>query len=302
MAMNQRTMRPTAAGVHPEALAWRTAAVANGGTVSASTLNAVSKFCKAIDAAGIRSSFLRLNLVCGGNLAAARTPLYRGASRTGTQYGATIDTNIGPYTSGDYTQATGLTGDGSTKFLDTTVTIGTLANFGAEYDNVHVSVYNRTSTIGPQFGGTDPSGLWQSNGCALDCSGQANPTFGDTTAYFITGSSTTGDHDVFSSSYGYGFTLALFSSAGTGVIARQGSDLSVTVRNVSSSAFNGLDETSLLFAGMVSTEDGEPVYYVADGALSAYSVGTASALSTPAARTAFYNAMQTFQTAMGRQI
>jgi len=97
MTMNSRLMRPRASGVayHPEAKAWRTAALANGGTVSASTMQAVSDFCAAIDAAGIRSSFLRLNLVCGGNLAAARTPLYRGASATGTQYGATAHLILG---------------------------------------------------------------------------------------------------------------------------------------------------------------------------------------------------------------
>ena len=78
MAMNQRLMRPIASGptYHQEAMAWRTAALANGGTgITASTMQAVSDFCTAIDAAGIRSAFLRLSLVCGGNLAAARTPL-----------------------------------------------------------------------------------------------------------------------------------------------------------------------------------------------------------------------------------
>jgi hypothetical protein len=296
MPMNNRTMRPKAAPTyHAEALAWRTAALANGGTVSASTMQAVSDFCTAIDAADIRSSFLRLNLVCGGNLAAARTPLYRGASATGTQYGATIDTNVGPYASGDYAQATGLTGDGATKYLDTTLTIGTLATFGANYSNVHVSVYNRTSATGPHFGGTDFDSYYDTNACALECG--TNATLGDTAAYFQAGSSTPGDHDMYASTAGYGFTLALFSSAATGLMARQGAALSVTVRNVFASAFKPTDATPLLFGGCWSSFP-----YYADGAVAGYSVGTVGNLSANGGRVGFYNAMQAFQTALGRNV
>jgi len=302
MTMNPRLMRPRASGVayHPEAKAWRTAALANGGTVSASTMQAVSDFCAAIDAAGVRSSFLRMNLVCGGNLAAARTPLYRGASATGTQYGAAIDTNVGPYASGDYAQATGLTGDGASKYLDTTLTIGTLATFGADYGNVHVSVYNRTSATGPQFGASDYGPLYNGNACALDCG--ANPTIGDSAAYFQTGSSTSGDHDIFSTSTGYGFTLAMFSSASAGLIARQGSTLSVTIRNVGAAAYQAGDVTPLFFGGCFSSYGDENSFYYADGAVAAYSVGTVGNLSFAGGRAAFNSAMAAFQSALGRAI
>lgn len=113
MPMNARLLRPIASGVHPEANAWRTAVVANGGSVSASTMKAVSAFCAAIDTAGIRDRFYRLNLLCGTGLNAALVPLYRGPSRTGTQYGNTTDTNNGPFVSGDYVEtgaSGGLTG------------------------------------------------------------------------------------------------------------------------------------------------------------------------------------------------
>ena len=304
MAMNPKLLRPKRSVVyHPEALAWQSAVVANGGTVG-NSLKPVSDFCTAIDAAGIRSSFLRLNLLAGGNLAAARTPLYRGASLTGTQYGANIDTNVGPYASGDYTQSTGLTGDGATKYLDTTLTIGTLATFGANYSNVHASVYNRTSDTGPHFGGSDYSGLYYGNACALDCG--INATIGNTAVYFQTGSSTPGDHDVSSASTGYGFTLALFSSASTGLIARQGSALSVTVSNVAGSAYETNDATPLLFAGCWSSVDAggspAPSPFYANGAVAGYSVGTVGNLSSSGGRTAFYNAMQAFQTALGRNV
>jgi hypothetical protein len=122
MPMNPRLLRPLASGVHPEANAWRTAVVANGGSVSASTMRAVSKFCADIDAAGIRDRFYRLNLFAGTGLNACLVPLYRGQSRTGTQYGNATDTNNN-FVSGDYSEVVGLNANGSVgssnKYLDT---------------------------------------------------------------------------------------------------------------------------------------------------------------------------------------
>jgi hypothetical protein len=123
--MSPRLLRPLASGVHPEAAAWRTAVVANGGSVSASTLNAVSKFCRSIDAAGIRDRFYRLNMFCGTGLNAALVPLYRGTSLGGTQYGNTTDTNNGPFVSGDYAENNGLLGNTTTKWLNTGFNLNT---------------------------------------------------------------------------------------------------------------------------------------------------------------------------------
>jgi hypothetical protein len=116
MPMSPRLLRPRTT-LHPEATAWRTAVIANGGTVSGTTLSAVDKFCKAIDAAGIRDRFYRLNLFCGSFLGAL-VPLYRGPSRSGTQYGGTIDTNNN-FVSGDYAESDGLLGNTTTKWLNT---------------------------------------------------------------------------------------------------------------------------------------------------------------------------------------
>ena len=143
MPMNARLLRPLASGVHPEAAAWRSAVVANGGSVSASTLKAVADFCKAIDAAGIRDRFYRLNLFAGTGLNACLVPLYRGQSRTGTQGGRTTDSNHGPFVSGDYSETAGLTGNGSSKHLR----IGTL---NSVYQGVpatgHMAVWTGAST------------------------------------------------------------------------------------------------------------------------------------------------------------
>lgn len=162
MPMNPRLLRPLASGVHPEAAAWRSAVVANGGSVSASTMKAVSKFCADIDAAGIRDRFYRLNLFAGTGLNAALVPLYRGQSRTGTQYGNTADTNNGPFVSGDYaeTGATGgLKGNGSSKYLDT----GFASNVLGQTDR-HMSAFFdlATSVFNRYWFGTDESGCGSS--------------------------------------------------------------------------------------------------------------------------------------------
>lgn len=145
-AMSPRLLRPVASGFHPEANAWRTAVVSNGGSVSASTMRAVSKFCADIDAAGIRDRFFRLNLFCGTGLNAALVPLYRGPSRTGTQYGGTTDTNSN-FVSGDYveTGATGgLKGNGSNKALNTGLLLSDLPSS----PNGHLSAWAKDQTIG----------------------------------------------------------------------------------------------------------------------------------------------------------
>lgn len=144
MPMSPRLLRPRASGgVHPEAADWRNRVVANGGTVSASTMQAVGQFCRSIDAAGIRDRFFRLNLFCGDSdstLAAVRTPLYRGQSLAGTQFGNTTDTNFN-FVAGDYAEtgsSGGLLGNGSTKYLNTGLNANVIPDLA---QSGHLSVY-----------------------------------------------------------------------------------------------------------------------------------------------------------------
>lgn len=105
-----------------DAADWINRVQANGGTVSTATANAVTNFCNAIDAAGIRDRFYRLSLMAGSNLNAALVPLYRGPVSGGTTYGNTTDTNpgAGPFVSGDYSPTVGLFKSGNTSaYLDT---------------------------------------------------------------------------------------------------------------------------------------------------------------------------------------
>ena len=142
MAMSPRLLRPRAT-VHPEAQSWASRVSANGGTFTGSTLSAVSKFCRDIDAAGIRDKFYRLNLFCGDGLSAALVPLYRAESRTASVRGNTTDTNNN-FVSGDFNNtgsSSGLTGNGSTKFLNTGVSADTITA-----SNLHFGIGFRATT------------------------------------------------------------------------------------------------------------------------------------------------------------
>jgi hypothetical protein len=293
MAMNPKTLRPRKkASFHAEALLWQTAVIANGGTVSSGTMQAVSNFCTSIVTAGIRSKFLRLNLVCGNNLAAARTPLYRGASATGTQYGSAADTNIGPLTSGDYSEATGLQGNGSTKALDCTITLGTFKTFGTEYDNVHLSVYNRSlsGVSGPSFGAYDYNSAYLYNGVAINSSSGGYYTF--TGPDFTSGSINPGDHDLSATSFARGFHLAEYTAISAGFYGINGANVTGTLNGTTATPFDAADATPLYFLGDFTGYSAQ--------LLSAYSCGLP--MTTTANRLAFATTMTAFQTALGRNV
>ena len=114
------TLAPQVANA--EAQDWVNRVYANGGTVSTSTASAVSTFCDAIESAGIRDRFYRLNLFCGDNLNAALVPLYRNSSLLLSGLGSATDANpgAGPFVSGDYSPTVGLFKSGNTSaYLDT---------------------------------------------------------------------------------------------------------------------------------------------------------------------------------------
>lgn len=127
--MSPRILRPRQT-LHPDAAAWAARVVSNGGSVTGTTLSAVSKFCASIASAGLRDRFYRLNLFCGTGLNACLVPLYRGPSLGGTQYGGATDTNVGGlFVAGDYAETTGLNPGASntSKYLETGYPANTLA-------------------------------------------------------------------------------------------------------------------------------------------------------------------------------
>ena len=295
--MNSKTTKPRT--FHHEALAWRTAVQNNGGTVRATTLRAVSNFCTAINDAGIRDKFLRLNLVCGNSLAAARVPLYRGASATGTQYGSAVDTNIGPFTSADYSEATGLQGNDTNKVLDTTITIGTLKTFGMSINSYHLSVYNRSlsSFSRISFGANNlyDDAVAYKSVFGINTSGMVSQYEGTLCPEFAAG----GGNDSYYYVYAYappadprGFHLGDY--AGGGFYGFNGTELPSSEASYSNDYsvpdFSAADTTALYFLG-----DDE---WYSDQLLSAYSCGLP--MTTTANRLAFATAMTAFQKALRR--
>ena len=165
MAMSNKTLRPRVS-LHPEALAWSKAVTTNSGTVSGATVNAISRFCKSIDAAGLRSRMFRVNLFCGTQLAAALVPLYRSVSFGGTAYGNATDTAVNVIAA-DYSQAVGITGNAVNKYLN----LGSMALLMPSWANHHIGVDTTGETsanfrwMGVFWNGT-PTGVYADYGAA----------------------------------------------------------------------------------------------------------------------------------------
>lgn len=285
MPMSPRLLRPTSSSFHPEALTWRTNVLANGGTVSTSTMRAVSKFCSDIDANSLRGKFYRLNLFCGGDLNACLVPLYRNTTAAGSVLGNTTDTNNGPFVSGDYAEtgaSGGLLGNGSSKYLATGFNLST----SASTDNCHLSVY---------VSGTESTGTSRA---LIGAQGTASESF---IAHFSSGSiqvsAIAGTGAVQRPGPGATFQQGLLTIA-TGVGSRSSqfyvnSTTSGSPVTMSGSFFNGATH---VFA---SNNNGTPSFYTLAPRIRAYSIGLGM---TSANMTAFNTVMQAFQTALTRNV
>lgn len=292
MAQSPRLLRPIST-VHPEAASWAARVVANGGTVGTS-LAAVSKFCRAIDAAGIRDRFYRLNLFCGGTsgtasgLAACLVPLYRGPSLGGTQYGSGTDANTGPFAVGDYAEtgaSGGLTGNGSSKFLKTGLTTSALPQISTGHLSVYAStlptagIYGLITSWGSGF--ADPIYAIEAN---RNGAGQLFTSWGN-------------NFPAVNISSGVGTGLLMTSrTLGTSLKAyRNGSQIGTT----STTSITPAANTGGGFGVFANVpQDGAGANWF-PGRLAGYSIG-AGMDDTQAA--AFSTAMTAFQTALGRNV
>lgn len=279
------------ATAHPEAANWRTRVIANGGTVSASTFAAVETFCRAIDTAGIRNRFYRLNLFCGTGLAACLVPLYRGQSLGGTQFGNTTDTNAN-FVSGDYTE-TGTSGGlgtgstNSTKSLDTGLVAHTA---GIANTDTHLSFYSRggnTAAGSVMAGGvtTTPFELWQY---------YLNGTSGSIGQFYRSGGNNNSGIEG-AAALRTGHMIAQRSSTG-GAIYRNGSNLNLTSTTTNSSTFSASRPPAMR---VFARNFGGTVDQYCATTLQAYSIG---ASMTGSQASDYYNAMQNFQTALSRNL
>lgn len=117
----------------PEVASWMSRVTSNGGTVSISDKNAVNIFVSSISSLGLNDSNSRINLFAGNDLQSALVPIFRGG-------GPDVDTGFN-LVSGDYSRTTGITGNGSNKYLDTGVVPSSFGIGGYR----HVGVYVRTA-------------------------------------------------------------------------------------------------------------------------------------------------------------
>ena len=284
------TLAPTVSNA--DAQDWVNRVYANGGTVSATTATAVNTFCDSIDAAGIRDRFYRLNLFAGNSdasLNAVRTPLYRGSSLGGTQFGGATDTNVN-FVQGDYAEtgaSGGLTGNGSTKYLETGFSLASLPSAASR----HISVYEivkSANTNDASIGGTHSS---SSDGMVLHTKSPATAYAwsrgGPSEAVAAAGSYSGGAHWI-----GQNTTLRAAQLYKNGSL-----DNSATLANdVTSTAANAVGVFAWKITG--GTPDPTWVYHSA-ARLGGYSIGVSM---SNAQASAYYTALQAFQTALGRQV
>jgi hypothetical protein len=132
--------------------------------VSASTAAAVNDFCNSIDSAGIRDRFYRLNLFAGTGLNACLVPLYTGPTPLGIKYGGAVDTNTGPFVSGDYTESIGLSRlTAEAKRLDTGLATSSLP--AGVISSGHMAVWHGPLTGSfAATGDSDPALIGTANG------------------------------------------------------------------------------------------------------------------------------------------
>jgi hypothetical protein len=252
--------------------------------VSGSTLSAVSKFCAAIASAGIRDRFFRLNLFCG-SFQGAFVPLYRSASFGGSPLGNATDTNNGPFVGvgTDYAEtgaSGGLTGNGTSKYLDTGFNINNLTATSFHLASFIRGTQNITTPralIGALFNGVsdryriflNATGTPASTYTALSELGKVTSVLADranSNAGLILASRTTAS------------SLSLY-------------DDGVSINTSSTLTAEEVSATPLL----VFARTGPVEYY--NGIMGAYSIG-AGLNETQAA--AYSTAMNAFQAAMGR--
>jgi hypothetical protein len=269
---------------------WVNRVYANGGTVSASTASAVNTFCNAIDAAGIRDRFYRLNLFCGTGLNACLVPLFRGPSLGGTQYGNTTDTNNN-FVSGDYNESGaasgGLKGNGTTKYLDTGLTQQTINGSGLG----HLSVYARHRSYPAAAASyrmigtiqTSPTNDWYFVDTRISAAGVVSNVS-------VHGGSSNITSTSFDATTARLMTLSRLSSSD----ARTYSDATEVGSDTTSRTIAAVNANMFVFA---ENRVGTGAQTLSNITLAAYSMGlnlTASQVS------AFYSAMNTFQAALSR--
>lgn len=251
-----------------EASAWRARVNAAGGSVSSATYKAVTRFVRGCKQAGIWDKLNRVNLFCGENLTAALVPLKVGA-------GSATDTNVN-FVSGDYTEATGITGNAISKYLGT----GLIPSTSLTLNNSHLALYNRSgplagAPIGAYTSATQQMGLFAP--LASD-SKLYSSQYNNTTAQINSAAALTGNT---------GFCVSSRTSSASHAAYRNG--VSIVSQAISAGTLPNLQ----IQVGAFST------FVYGSGAMAGYSVGTGL---TDSEVSTYNTIMEAFQDALGRGV
>lgn len=139
----------------PETIVWRDAAIAAGGTFLDDSIEIANDLIVALKAKPYNAKVLWLLPLLGGNLATARMPLR-------DSFGVGIATQAGAanFVDGDFSQATGLQGDGASKMLGIGLDATQLLGIGYWENNYTAPAQPPVSPMGAiPFGFTKPGGF-----------------------------------------------------------------------------------------------------------------------------------------------
>jgi hypothetical protein len=271
--------KPAATGYDTEVLDWISRVVANGGSVSQSTKDAANTFMLALKANGLRSTIARLNLYAGTGLDACRTPLIK-------DIGAATDT-LNNFVAGDYSESTGLTGNGTTKYNDTGTTLAQLQAFSGPFLQLPAALgaYVRTSSA---VASEAVMGCFTATASRFTYlytnSGNAHFAFTDLANEIGAVDAT-----------GTGFYLGARANdaAGSGKLYRNGSQIG-TSANLGSCIFDAIN----MYVHAFNHDGTGPVSFTAQ-AIAGYQLAR---LFDATQQANLYTAWQAFQTALGRQV
>lgn len=174
-------------GYDPDAQNYFSRVAAAGGSLASATKKAFNDYVRGTKSDGDWDLIIRGSLLLTDGFAGLFVPFKVGG-------GSASDTNVN-FVSGDYSLATGLTGNGTTKYLNTVM----LANVLTANDT-HIAIYNRSSTNGITLGAIDvsdnrllvsaPSGNYISDQYKSSGGGRLSVATGATPFGFIIGTRT----------------------------------------------------------------------------------------------------------------
>ncbi len=243
-----------------------------GGTATGLSVVANDQFMKIATAGGLRSTLYRVNTYTGLDLTTCLVPLIN-------SYGGTVDGNPGSvFVAGDYSESTGLTGDGSTKYIDTGLLMTSLpdVNSGSMCAYIRTNSQESKLTMGTGSGSVDIGYLY-----IRDVGDLIKGVW-----FLETGASTTGtdSRGLFQISRTASNAIALYRNGSSIATGAGGAGSFNTLANLLVHAWNNItfgarDFTARTLAG----------YGVTSG-------------HTATQALAYYNAWQRLQTILGRQV